>query len=57
MTGGRSGRDPLAELAADPATAEILAAARAEIDALLWRRDVRSNAVEVAASSMERGAR
>ena len=57
MTGQRSGRDPLAELAADPATAEILAAARAEIDALLWRRDVRSNAVEVAASSMERGAR
>ncbi|CAB5008652.1 MAG: oxidoreductase [Actinobacteria bacterium] len=57
MTGQRFGRDPLAELAADPATAEILAAARAEIDALLWRRDVRSNAVEVAASSMERGAR
>lgn len=57
MTGHRFGRDPLAELAADPATAEILAAARAEIDALLWRRDVRSNAVEVAASSMERGAR
>ena len=57
MTGQRSGRDPLAELATDPATAEILAAARAEIDALLWRRDVRSNAVEVAASSMERGAR
>jgi hypothetical protein len=57
MTGQRFGRDPLAELATDPATAEILAAARAEIDALLWRRDVRSNAVEVAASSMERGAR
>ena len=57
MTGQRIGRDPLAELATDPATAEILAAARAEIDALLWRRDVRSNAVEVAASSMERGAR
>ena len=57
MTGQRSGRDPLAELAADPATAEILAAARAEIDALLWRRDVRTSAVEVAASSMERGAR
>ena len=57
MTGQRSGRDPLVELATDPATAEILAAARAEIDALLWRRDVRSNAVEVAASSMERGAR
>jgi hypothetical protein len=57
MTGQRFGRDPLAELATDAATAEILAAARAEIDALLWRRDVRSNAVEVAASSMERGAR
>lgn len=57
MTGQRFGRDPLAELATDPATAEILSAARAEIDALLWRRDVRSNAVEVAASSAERGAR
>jgi hypothetical protein len=57
MTGERFGRDPLAGLAADPATAEILAAARAEIDALLWRRDVRTNAVEVAASSAERGAR
>lgn len=57
MTGQRFGHDPLAALAADPATAEILAAARAEIDALLWRRDIRSNAVEVAASSAERGAR
>lgn len=57
MTGERFGRDPLAGLAADPATADILAAARAEIDALLWRRDVRTNAVEVAASSAERGAR
>ena len=56
MTGQRFGRDPLAELATDPATAEILAAARAEIDALLWRRDVRANALLVAQASISRGA-
>ncbi|CAB4963419.1 MAG: oxidoreductase [Actinobacteria bacterium] len=57
MIGQPSRRDPLAELASDPPTATLLAAARAEIDALLWRRDVRTHAVEVATASVERGAR
>ncbi|CAB4873900.1 MAG: oxidoreductase [Actinobacteria bacterium] len=50
-------RDPLAELALGAEVAAVLAAARTEIDALLWRRDIRAKAAEVAAASAERGAR
>lgn len=49
--------DPLAVLAADPRAAAALLAAREEVDALLWRRDVRGAAAEVAAASVQRGAR
>jgi hypothetical protein len=49
--------DPLAVLAQEPAAAAALEAARGEVDALLWRRDVRAAAAEVAAASVERGAR
>ena len=47
----------LATLAGDPVTAAALSAAREEIDALLWRRDVRAAAAEVASASVQRGAR
>jgi hypothetical protein len=50
-------RDPLAVLAQDADIAQVLTAARAEIDALLWRRDIRTNSIEVAAASVERGGR
>jgi len=49
--------DPLAALAQQPSTAAALETARTEVDALLWRRDVRVAAAEVAAASVERGAR
>jgi hypothetical protein len=49
--------DPLAMLAADPLAAAALQAAREEVDALLWRRDVRAAAAEVASASVQRGAR
>ena len=49
--------DPLAVLADEPASAAALDAARTEVDTLLWRRDVRAAAAEVAAASVERGAR
>jgi len=49
--------DPLAPLAGIPEVAEAAAAARAEVDALLWRRDVRGAAVEVASASIQRGGR
>lgn len=49
--------DPLAVLAADSAVSDAVAAARAEIDALLWRRDVRAAASRVAAASIARGGR
>lgn len=49
--------DVLAVLAQDPRAAAALAAAREGIDALLWRRDVRAAAAEVAAASVERGGR
>ena len=49
--------DPLAVLAARPEASAAAAAALAEIDALLWRRDVRAAAAEVAAASVERGGR
>lgn len=44
-------------IASIPAVEESAGAAREEVDALLWRRDVRSAAAEVAASSIQRGAR
>ena len=50
-------RDPLSVLASDERVAAAVQAAREEVDALLWRRDVRGAAAEVAASSVERGAR
>jgi hypothetical protein len=49
--------DPFASLAAIPEVAAAAAAAREEVDALLWRRDVRGAASEVAAASIQRGAR
>lgn len=49
--------DPLAVLAADEAVAAAVLAARAEVDGLLWRRDVRAAAAEVASASVQRGAR
>ena len=50
-------KDPLAALAADERVGAAVLAAREEVDALLWRRDVRGAAAEVAAASIERGAR
>ena len=47
----------IARLLADDATAAALQGARDDIDALLWRRDVRGAAAEVAAASLARGAR
>lgn len=44
-------------LAGAPDVAAALSAALSEIDALLWRRDVRAAAAQVAAASVERGAR
>jgi hypothetical protein len=49
--------DPLGALAAAPANAAALDAARSEVDALLWRRDVRAAAADVALASIERGGR
>jgi hypothetical protein len=49
--------DPLAVLTADERVAAASRAAREEIDALLWRRDVRAAAAQVAASSADRGGR
>jgi hypothetical protein len=42
---------------ARPGLAEVLLGARADLDALLWRRDVRAAAASVATASVERGAR
>jgi len=52
-----SANDPLGRLAADPACAAAALAARTAIDEVLWRRDVRAAAAEVAAASRARGAR
>ncbi len=52
-----SPRDPLAVLAREETVAAALLAAREEVDALLWRRDVRGAAAEVASASIQRGAR
>lgn len=49
--------DPLSVLAARPEVAAVTRAARDEIDAVLWRRDVRNAAAEVAAASRDRGGR
>lgn len=49
--------DPLAVLAADEIVSAAVLAAREEVDALLWRRDVRGAAAEVASASIQRGAR
>ena len=49
--------DPLAVLAEIPEVAASAAAAREEVDRLLWRRDVRAEAAEVASASRQRGAR
>jgi hypothetical protein len=53
----RTPADPLGQLAEDPVTAAALTAARTEVDGVLWRRDVRAAAAEVAAASIDRGAR
>ena len=55
MFGSRN--DPLAALAAEPRVAAAALAAREEVDALLWRRDVRGAAAEVASASVQRGGR
>lgn len=49
--------DVINALLANEPTALALAAARDEIDTVLWRRDVRASAAEVAADSLNRGAR
>jgi len=49
--------DPLAILAAIPEVDAAAAAARQEVDALLWRRDVRNAAEAVASASIQRGGR
>ena len=49
--------DPLGRLATLPGVADALTAARVEIDGLLWRRDIRTAAAEVALASIERGGR
>lgn len=49
--------DPLAALATDESVSAAVTAAREEVDAVLWRRDVRAAAAEVAAASVQRGAR
>ncbi len=49
--------DPLAVLATIPAVGDSATAAREEVDRLLWRRDVRAEAAEVASASRQRGAR
>lgn len=49
--------NPVAALAADPVIAAALGDARSAINAVLWRRDIRANAEEVATTSMRTGAR
>ena len=51
------GADPFAALAHDLEVTRVMAAARAEIDSVLWRREIRSNAAAVARASIERGGR
>lgn len=49
--------DALLRISQNPIVDAAALAARQEIDALLWRRDVRSHAREVAAASVARGGR
>jgi len=49
--------NPVATLATDPVIAAALDDARGAIDAVLWSRDVRANAEDVATTSMRTGAR
>ncbi len=49
--------NPAAALALDDEIAEQLGEARTAIDELLWRRDVRSNAAQIAVDSLRIGAR
>ena len=49
--------DRIAHLLEDEAMAAVLQGARDDIDAVLWRRDVRSRAASVAAASLSRGSR
>ena len=54
---GITGPDPFGVLGQDIEVAQVMAAAREEIDSVLWRRDVRTNAAAVARASIERGGR
>ena len=54
---GITGPDPCGVLVQDIEVARVMAAAREEIDSVLWRRDVRTNAAAVARASIERGGR
>lgn len=49
--------DALLRISENPTVAAAALAARSEIDTLLWRRDIRSSAREVAAASVTRGGR
>lgn len=53
----RAEPERLRSVLARPSVAAVIDGARADLDALLWRRDVRASAAAVAASSLERGAR
>lgn len=57
MTARAETPDPLRDLPLSESTSALLAAARDEIDAVLWDRGVRAKAAEVAAASVLRGAR
>jgi hypothetical protein len=49
--------DPLAPLGALPGVPEAVALARADVDALLWERSLRTKGAAMAAESVLRGAR
>ena len=53
----RGAAEAVQALARRPVVAEAAAAALAELDTVMWRRDVRGKAAEVARASIERGAR
>ena len=57
INSGITGPDPFGVLGQDIEVARVMAAAREEIDSVLWRRDVRTNAAAVARASIERGGR
>lgn len=56
MTNSETSR-AISSLASRPAVAESAAAALSDLDALMWRRDVRREAAAFALASIERGAR